>query len=60
VGAEIAVKLAVFAVAALALADAGHTAPGLVLAGLAVISVAVEYPAAGPPAEAATKPSEHS
>ncbi|MCX5207164.1 YrdB family protein [Streptomyces sp. NBC_00237] len=51
VGAEITVKLAVFGVAALALADFGRTTLTLVLAGLAVISVAVEYTAVGPPPE---------
>ncbi|MEU0787347.1 YrdB family protein [Streptomyces sp. NPDC006173] len=51
VGPEIAVKLAVFAVAALALSDFGHGTLGLVFAGLAVLSVAVEYTAVGPPEE---------
>jgi hypothetical protein len=51
VGLEIAVKLAVFAVAALALSDFGHGILGLVFAGLALLSTAVEYTAVGPPAE---------
>ncbi|MFD0279641.1 YrdB family protein [Kitasatospora sp. NPDC127111] len=43
--AEIAVKLAVFAIGALALHAAGRTTPGLVFGALALISVVVEYTA---------------
>lgn len=41
--AEIALKTAVFLVAALALAGAGQRVPGVVFAVLAVVSVAIEY-----------------
>ncbi|MFJ2744202.1 YrdB family protein [Streptomyces sp. NPDC087440] len=50
VGAEIALKLAVFAVGALALHGFGHGTLAVVFAVLAVLSVAVEYTAVGPPA----------
>ena len=56
VGPEIAIKLAVFGVASLSLLGFGHGTWGLVFAGLAVISVAVEYTAVGPPAEPGAEP----
>jgi hypothetical protein len=43
VGAQIAVKLAVFAAAAFALRSAGRPTAALVFGGLAALSVAVEY-----------------
>ncbi|MGW5863801.1 YrdB family protein [Streptomyces sp. NPDC055239] len=43
VGPEVAVKLAVLGVAALALTGSGHPTLGWVFAGLTVLSVAVEY-----------------
>lgn len=43
--AEIAVKLAVFLVAALALAGTGHRTLGVVFAALAVLTVVIEYTA---------------
>ncbi|MFG3052839.1 DUF2568 domain-containing protein [Kitasatospora sp. NPDC048239] len=45
VAAEIALKLLVLALGALALDAAGHPAAGLVFGGLALLSVAVEYTA---------------
>lgn len=41
--AEVALKLAVFLVAAWALIGSGHSALGIVFAGLAVVSVVIEY-----------------
>ncbi|CAM5599544.1 hypothetical protein GCM10010329_49940 [Streptomyces spiroverticillatus] len=49
VGPEIALKLGLFAVGAVALADAGRGTLGVILGGLAVVSVAVEYTAGGAP-----------
>ncbi|MEU3461097.1 YrdB family protein [Streptomyces sp. NPDC006733] len=50
-GPEIAIKLAVLGVAALALADFGHVTGGWIFAGLALLSVAVEYTEWGAPGE---------
>ncbi|WP_371525098.1 YrdB family protein [Streptomyces sp. NBC_01283] len=60
VGPEIIIKLAVFGVAAFSLSGFGHGTLGLVFAGLAVISVAVEYTAVAPPAEPGVTPPEGS
>ncbi|MFI5801396.1 YrdB family protein [Streptomyces sp. NPDC051561] len=50
-GPEIALKLAVFAVAALALSAVANSTAAWIFAALSVLSVAVEYTAVGPPAE---------